>query len=192
MITLRFQKEWIEIAGKIGARLVPDRCFLKKVHLENDISPARVPGSGEWRLIRLHNEWEKELENKAVLEFGCEVHYLTPGPDGALSVPSVRLHVIAQATYLMPEGQVPDDVKQRGFPIFARINGPYLLMPFLRQQVYSLTSQLPVAPMMLPHLRVVPKKEDAKEDKLKKALESATPKAPRKKPAAKKPAAPKA
>ncbi|MBU1413321.1 hypothetical protein KKC22_17560 [Myxococcota bacterium] len=185
MLTLSFPKEMIQLAGKIGPNLTAEQVLLKKVQLENDLIPGKAPSSGEWKLIHLQGDFEKELTTHGIVYFGCEVHYLAEVKPGE-RVPVIRLHVVLQAVYRLPEGPVPEEVRARGFPTFARVNGPYFLMPFMRQQIHALTSELPVQPLMLPLLQIVPMPADVQSAKVEVP---APPKAPRKKSAAKKPEA---
>jgi len=181
MLTLSFPKEMIQLAGQIGPNLTAEKVLLKKVQLDNDLIPGKLPSGGEWKLIHLQGDFEKELTTHGIVYFGCEVHYLAEVKPGE-RIPVVRLHVVLQAVYRLPDGPVPDEVRERGFPTFARVNGPYFLMPFMRQQIHALTSELPVQPLMLPLLQIVPMSTD---DQAGKVAAPAKPKAPRKKPAPK-------
>ena len=54
----------------------------------------------------------------------------------------VKIEVEFCAVFNLPEGPMPEGIKKIGFDAFAKLNGPYICMPYIRQAIQNLTSQM--------------------------------------------------
>jgi len=57
------------------------------------------------------------------------------------------------AEFLIPEGPLPDEAEELWLPAFARLNGPYICMPYLRQAVQDLAGRMKLH-VTLPALKI--------------------------------------
>lgn len=65
-----------------------------------------------------------------------------------------KISVSVSALYSIPLEEPPDDLAQKGFEAFARVNGTFNLWPFLREEVSRLCMQTLHIPFFLPLLEV--------------------------------------
>lgn len=66
--------------------------------------------------------------------------------------------------FLTPPGSVPDEIRDKGFPAFSRLNGPYLCWPYIREEISSLTVRAGLPALVLPTMVIEPITEPIPQD----------------------------
>ncbi len=66
-------------------------------------------------------------------------------------------NLLYSVDFLTPAGSVPDEIRDKGFPAFARVNGPYLCWPYIREELSSLTVRAGLPALVLPTMVIDPK-----------------------------------
>ena len=72
----------------------------------------------------------------------------------------VSIETVFAAEYRLPEGEMPESVREEGIPAFARLNGLINCWPYIRQEADHIAAQMRI-PLLLPLLRVETRKPAA-------------------------------
>jgi preprotein translocase subunit SecB len=99
----------------------------------------------EFTLKTAHTAYDKE---RHVIEVGAQVEYGIETKTDEVVPYSLRVHIMGQ--FRVDETQF-DKAK---IDAWARINGPYILYPYLREHVFALTARAGFEPLLLPLLEL--------------------------------------
>jgi hypothetical protein len=124
-------------------RVVDERTLLVETGVDVNVVLSTKGDARKEAKAEAENENENENEN--------ELH--------------ASIRIVYALEYTLPEPPIPEVIEKEGFPAFAKLNGPYIAWPYIRQQVHHITASMGT-PMMLPLLRVSPESEGDQESEV--------------------------
>jgi hypothetical protein len=166
MIRLFATKEELGISSSVARSVDLISVSLVKISFANTTSGQDI------RSAKLHMDMGKpisrfEMSARNTLLVFTNVRicgYLDRGEDeGSVKKisKSLQINVEFVMDFKLPEGEIPPQIKEKGFLMFAKLNGPYVCWPYVRQVVHSTMAAANISNVTLPLLTVVEKKPKA-------------------------------
>ncbi len=167
MIILKGTKQEMASAGQVSSQVelrevyltnlqawnrfdqLPDRDQPIKVKYSNPAGVHEITASN-MLLIR------SAIVVTGIIDDGDEE--ITPEREQELMV--LRIEVEFSAEFDMPPGEIPKEIREIGLKAFAKLNGPYICMPYLRQEITNLAGHMKLSLPPLPTLKIQPEREE--------------------------------
>ncbi len=177
-ITVKAEKEKLNNAAKVSEVASLDDVILQRLVAINNLPYLSSEDKFSCEVRFMHRMVGFKIDEQNLLKVSVEarVEFLKNPDDVILDkpLPEDKLFALATvvyaASYMLPDDQIPEDIKEDCIPAFAELNGLYNCWPYLREKIQSVTSEMGIR-YVLQTQRIVadkgPKEKKAKPSKTK-------------------------
>jgi len=175
------------MASLVSNAIELEDIYLSKVNLDTNFQMGVLPDGipFEMKIQQPQTQFELIQEKLLFVQVGIGIEFQIKADNQSNQevLPKGNMEVLFTAKYkIIPEGPIPKEVEEEGFPAFAKFNGTFNCWPYIRQAIHGLSCDMGL-PFILPLLKIEtrtdekPKKiEDSKKRTRKSTNKKGAPK----------------
>lgn len=161
MITLKATAEELALSRSVGENAELRKVTLSRLTAINKLKEL-LPDGGEVKIQFDGPAGRHELPKNGELHTFIKARLTGMGigdqysSDADSDLVPFKIEIEYRAIFNIPTDNIPEEIEKKGFAAFAKINGPYICMPYIRQSIQNLVSEMGLQ-ITLPTLLINPK-----------------------------------